>query len=100
MKLAQKIALWADQLRHLSARGLRFSKNFYDRQNYEKIQEMSAEMMALATSRALPPPTACGKATHTPPTTPEFESYASRPTPLLLPLSLNKMQAPRHMFIA
>lgn len=53
MKLAQKIALWADQLRHLSAMGLHFSKNPYDRENYEKIQEVTLAMMALATAEPL-----------------------------------------------
>lgn len=49
MKPAQQIALWADQLRHLSAMGLHFSKNLYDRANYDKIQQISHEMMLLAT---------------------------------------------------
>lgn len=53
MKTAQKIALWADQLRHLSAMGLHFSSNPYDRQNYETIQNIVLEMMALATAQDL-----------------------------------------------
>ncbi len=53
MKTAQKIALWADQLRHLSAMGLHFSSNPYDRQNYETIQDIVLEMMALATAQDL-----------------------------------------------
>ena len=52
-KTAQKIALWADQLRHLSAMGLHFSKNPYDRANYEQIQEIAMRMMALATAQSL-----------------------------------------------
>lgn len=53
MKTAQIIALWADRLRHLSAMGLRFSKNPYDLQNYERISEISQAMMALATGEDL-----------------------------------------------
>lgn len=53
MKSAQKIALWADQLRHLSAMGLHFSNNPYDRQNYETIQDIVLEMLALATAQDL-----------------------------------------------
>jgi ADP-ribose pyrophosphatase YjhB (NUDIX family) len=53
MKPAQKIALWADQLRHLSAMGLRFSPNPYDRENYQKIQEIATGMSALATGESL-----------------------------------------------
>jgi ADP-ribose pyrophosphatase YjhB (NUDIX family) len=46
--LAQQLALWADQLRHMSALGLHFSKNSYDLENYERIQTIAAEMFALA----------------------------------------------------
>lgn len=53
LKTTQKIALWADQLRHLSAMGLHFSKNPYDRQNYEQIQQIAMSMMALATAEPL-----------------------------------------------
>jgi ADP-ribose pyrophosphatase YjhB (NUDIX family) len=48
---AQQIALWADKLRDLSAMGLFFSRNPYDRENYETIQGIVVEMMALATGR-------------------------------------------------
>lgn len=53
MRNAQKVALWADQLRHLSAMGLHFSSNPYDRSNYEQIQEIAMSMMALATAESL-----------------------------------------------
>ncbi len=49
MNPAQKIALWADELRHLSAMGLHFSRNGYDLANYRKIQQLSRAMMAMAT---------------------------------------------------
>ncbi len=48
MKSAQQIALWADKLRDLSAMGLNFSKNPYDRENYETVQNIVLEMVALA----------------------------------------------------
>jgi hypothetical protein len=48
VSLAQQLALWADQLRHMSALGLHFSKNSYDLENYERIQTIAAEMFALA----------------------------------------------------
>lgn len=50
---ARQIALWADQLRDLSAMGLHFSANPYDRENYETIQRIALEMMALATGAPL-----------------------------------------------
>lgn len=49
MTLAQNLALWADHLRDISAMGLRFSPNLYDRENYEAIQEIALEMLAVAT---------------------------------------------------
>jgi ADP-ribose pyrophosphatase YjhB (NUDIX family) len=49
MAPAQQIALWADKLRDISAMGLAFCQNFYDRENYRKIQDIAIEMLALAT---------------------------------------------------
>jgi ADP-ribose pyrophosphatase YjhB (NUDIX family) len=46
--LAQQIALWADKLRDISAMGLTFCQNPYDRENYEKVQNVAIEMLALA----------------------------------------------------
>jgi ADP-ribose pyrophosphatase YjhB (NUDIX family) len=48
MAAAHKIALWAEQLRDISAMGLRFSENIYDIENYQKLQGLALEMMALA----------------------------------------------------
>ena len=45
---AQRIALWADKLRDMSAMGLHFSKDIYDQQRYRDIQTMAMEMHALA----------------------------------------------------
>ena len=49
MSLAEKLALWADKLRDISALGLHFSKNVYDLAHYKTIQDIAMEMMALAT---------------------------------------------------
>jgi ADP-ribose pyrophosphatase YjhB (NUDIX family) len=53
MSAAQSIALWADQLRDISAMGLMFSNNIYDRENYHKIQDIALEMLALAVNESL-----------------------------------------------
>jgi len=50
---AQQLAWWADQLRDISALGLRFSDNIYDREHYQTIQDMAIEMVALATGSAI-----------------------------------------------
>jgi ADP-ribose pyrophosphatase YjhB (NUDIX family) len=48
MTPAQQISLWAEKLRDISALGLRFSDNIYDRENYQALQDMAMEMQALA----------------------------------------------------
>lgn len=50
---AQKIALLADILRDVSARGLHFSTNIYDHDNYQKVQDVALELVALATGQTL-----------------------------------------------
>lgn len=50
---AEKIALWADQLRDLSAAGLEYANNAYDKKRYEIIQDMAIEMLAFATRQPL-----------------------------------------------
>ncbi len=50
---AEIIALWADKLRDLSAAGLNYSENIYDKNRYEAIQEMAMEMLAFATAQPL-----------------------------------------------
>ncbi len=47
---AQQIALWADKLRDISASGLHFADNPYERANYRAVQEIAMAMMALATN--------------------------------------------------
>lgn len=48
MSIASQIALWADKLRDLSAEGLRFSKDIYDRARYQSVQDVALSMLALA----------------------------------------------------
>ena len=50
---AQQLALWADKLRDLSALGLRFADNRYDRDHYRAVQEIAMAMLALATDTSL-----------------------------------------------
>lgn len=53
MTPAQKIALWADKLRDLSAMGLCFADSGYDRERYQSVQDVALEMLALATGEAV-----------------------------------------------
>jgi 8-oxo-dGTP pyrophosphatase MutT (NUDIX family) len=53
MTPAEQIALLADRLRGLSAMGLHFSSNVYDRAHYQAVQTIAMEMMALATGESL-----------------------------------------------
>jgi ADP-ribose pyrophosphatase YjhB (NUDIX family) len=50
---AEQIAFWADQLRDLSATGLVYANNPYDKKRYETLQNMAMEMLAFATSQPL-----------------------------------------------
>ncbi|MCD4737890.1 MAG: NUDIX hydrolase N-terminal domain-containing protein [Anaerolineae bacterium] len=52
MKVAAQIALWADQLRDLSAMGLHFAENIYQEERYRAVQELAIEMFALATGKS------------------------------------------------
>jgi len=47
---AQQLTSWADILRDRSALGLYYTSNIYDREHYQKIQEVAMEMAAAATS--------------------------------------------------
>ncbi|MCA9935995.1 MAG: NUDIX hydrolase N-terminal domain-containing protein [Ardenticatenaceae bacterium] len=53
MTPAQQLASWADKLRDVSAMGGHFAENPYDKANYEVIQTIAMEMMALATGETL-----------------------------------------------
>ena len=48
MGLAEQIALWSEKLRDLSALGLRFCQDIYDRAHFQTVQDIALEMMALA----------------------------------------------------
>ncbi len=68
---AKQIAFWADKLRDISATGLMFSSNVYDRERSEKIQEIAMNMFAFATGTTLSQ------------LRPLQENFFSRPTPLV-----------------
>lgn len=53
MEQAQQIALWADQLRDISAMGLRFATDKYDKAHYQVVQNVAMAMLALATGESL-----------------------------------------------
>ncbi len=50
---AQKIALWAERLRDLSASGLTHAGNVYDLERYKAVQSLAIEMMATATGEGV-----------------------------------------------
>jgi hydrolase of X-linked nucleoside diphosphate len=50
---AETIAFWADKLRDLSATGLHYAKDPYDKTRYEVIQDLAMEMLSFATERPL-----------------------------------------------
>jgi hypothetical protein len=53
MNIAAKTALWADRLRDISAQGLRFAENSYDRTRYRAVQDTAMEMYALASGETV-----------------------------------------------
>ncbi|HDQ73132.1 MAG TPA: NUDIX domain-containing protein [Chloroflexi bacterium] len=53
MKLAQRIALWADKLRDVSAMGLHFARTPYDEEHYRQVQDVAIEMLALAVDESV-----------------------------------------------
>lgn len=50
--LALQLARLADRLRDISALGLRFSKNIYDLEHFQSVQDISLELLALATGQS------------------------------------------------
>ena len=48
---AKRIALWADKIRDLSATGLTYTDNLYDKTRYETLQQLAIEMVAFATDQ-------------------------------------------------
>ncbi|MFW9903627.1 MAG: NUDIX hydrolase N-terminal domain-containing protein [Candidatus Thorarchaeota archaeon] len=53
MSSAKKIASWADKLRDISALGLEFCKDIYDRERYQEIQNIAMNMLAFATKTSV-----------------------------------------------
>ena len=53
MTPTEQIALWADKLRDLSALGLHFSEDKYDKERYQTTQNIAMAMLALVTSESL-----------------------------------------------
>lgn len=53
MTPAERLALWADQLRDLSAMGLRFAEDKYNTERYQNIQNIAMALLALATGESL-----------------------------------------------
>lgn len=51
--LAQQLAHWADKLRDVSALGLAFSTDVYDRERYQAVQDVALSLQALATGEPL-----------------------------------------------
>ncbi len=50
---AERIALWADKLRDISAAGLAYANNVYDKIRYETLQNLAMEMLSYAAGRPL-----------------------------------------------
>jgi ADP-ribose pyrophosphatase YjhB (NUDIX family) len=50
---AEQIAFWSDKLRDLSAAGLEYANNSYDKKRYETIQDLAIEMLAFVTEQPL-----------------------------------------------
>ena len=53
MTLAAQLALWADQLRDISAMGLHFAKNIHDETAFRAVQNVAMAMLALATGQSI-----------------------------------------------
>lgn len=54
MKTAEKIAFWADIVRNISANGIKYAENVYDRDRYQGLQDLAIEMFADATGKEQP----------------------------------------------
>lgn len=50
---SKKIVFWADKLRDISALGQLYSTDFYDKERYQKIQEIVEEMLVYATNMSV-----------------------------------------------
>nr|VFK08485.1 MAG: Hydrolase of X-linked nucleoside diphosphate N terminal [Candidatus Kentron sp. LPFa]VFK24722.1 MAG: Hydrolase of X-linked nucleoside diphosphate N terminal [Candidatus Kentron sp. LPFa] len=50
---AKQLSSWADRLRDISARGLCYSQNSHDRENYHALRNIAMEMFALETGQSV-----------------------------------------------
>jgi len=50
---AKQIAFWADELRDISVLGLKFSDDTYDRERFQKIQQIAIAMLAFASNSSI-----------------------------------------------
>lgn len=53
MTPAQQLALWADQLRDISAGGLRYASTIYEQERFHQVQELALRLLGLATGDML-----------------------------------------------
>ena len=53
MTPAQQLALWADQLRDISAGGLRYASTIYETERFHQVQEIALRLLGLATGETL-----------------------------------------------
>lgn len=51
MQLTRQISAWADMLLDISAYGLQFTKDIYDRERFQKVQDIAMQMLALSTKK-------------------------------------------------
>jgi len=49
----KQIAFWADELRDISALGLKFSDDTYDRERFQKIQKIAIAMLAFTSNSSI-----------------------------------------------
>jgi ADP-ribose pyrophosphatase YjhB (NUDIX family) len=53
MTPAQQLALWADQLRDISAGGLRYASTIYEQERFHQVQEVALRLLGMATGDTL-----------------------------------------------
>ena len=53
MNDTKRIARWADQLRDMSANGLKYAENVYDKDRYRALQTIAMEMFSCSTGQSL-----------------------------------------------
>ncbi|HLZ58957.1 MAG TPA: NUDIX hydrolase N-terminal domain-containing protein, partial [Ktedonosporobacter sp.] len=51
--LAQKLALCADILQECSATGLHYAVNIYERERWQRVQNLAVELFAIVSARPL-----------------------------------------------